>query len=154
MDLSYHLEGLLRSSLEQLVDESRMRLIESLSRTEDNWQPHNLQTRSNLKNFLKDFNIIGIDLSSEVTGDTWINLSVSTLNFCRHYITVVESCAYLAKTDTILLNVEVLLRDLFKCQYSMKPNPHLVVDVIGLFIISSNNVIIFIFYFLVEFCFP
>ncbi|CAD7093646.1 unnamed protein product [Hermetia illucens] len=128
LDLSYHMEGLLRGTLEQIIEESRVRMLETVGRTEDAWQPYNLQTKSNLKSLLRDMEILGLDMSSQVTGDTWINLTQSTVNFCRHFLSVTESCAYLAKIETLKLNSEILLKDIFLAQHAIKPNPGITVD--------------------------
>lgn len=138
LDLSYHMEGLLRNQLEQLLEESRCRLIETIGRTEELWQPYNLQTKTNLKNLLKEFDGLEINLREQVTGDTWINLTQTTVNFCRHFLSVTESCASLAKNDSLAMNAEILLRDLFKSQYNTNLNASPNVDVI--MNISSTSV--------------
>lgn len=122
LDLSYHMEGLLRNSLEQIIEESRQRLVETIGRTEEVWQPYNLQTTTRLRETLVDMDAMGIDMKSQVTGDTWIKLTASTVNFCRHFLSLTESCGVLAKNETLKLNVEVLLKDLFVAQYSIQPN--------------------------------
>lgn len=129
LDLSYHMEGLLRGTLEQLIEESRFRLIDTIGRTEKVWTPYNLQTKSNLRSTLRDLNAVGIDMKEQVTGDTWINLTQSSVNFCRHFMSVTESCALLARNESLKNNVEILLKDLFLAQYSAKPNPNVAVDV-------------------------
>lgn len=129
LDLSYHMEGLLRNSLEQIIEESRIRLVETIGRSEDVWQPYNLQTKSHLKTLLRELNGLGIDMQSQVTGDTWINLTQTTVNFCRHFLSVTESCGYLAKNETLKMNVEVLLRDMFLAQHGSKPSATISVDV-------------------------
>lgn len=129
LDLLYHMEGLLRTTLEQIIEESRYRLIETIGRTEKVWQPYNLQTKSNLRSVLRELDALGIDMKSQVTGDTWINLTQSTVNFCRHYLSVCESCALLAKIESLRTHVEVLLKDLFVAQYNIRPSPTMTVDV-------------------------
>jgi hypothetical protein len=129
LDLSYHMEGLLRGTLEQLIEESRFRLIDTIGRTEKIWTPYNLQTKLNLRSTLRELEAAGVDMKSQVTGDTWINLTQSTVNFCRHFMSVTESCALLARNETLRNNVEILLKDLFLAQYSAKPNPNVAVDV-------------------------
>lgn len=129
LDLSYHMEGLLRSTLEKLIEESRVRLVETIGRSEDVWQPYNLQTKSHLKTLLRELDNVGIDMQSQVTGDTWINLTQTIVNFCRHFLSVTESCGYLAKNETLKMNVEVLLRDMFLAQYECKPSSTTTVDV-------------------------
>lgn len=123
------MEGLLRNSLEQLIEESRIRLVETIGRSEDVWQPYNLQTKSLLKNVLLELKAVGIDMQSQVTGDTWINLTQTTVNFCRHFLSVTDSCGYLAKNESLKMNVEVLLRDMFLAQYECKPSGTTTVDV-------------------------
>ena len=123
------MEGLLRNSLEQIVEENRIRLVETIGRTEEIWQPYNLQTKTHLRETLLDMDSMGIDMKSQVTGDTWINLTSSTVNFCRHFLSVTESCGLLAKNETLKMNVELLLKDLFLAQYNIKPSPMITVDV-------------------------
>lgn len=129
LDLLYHMEGLLRTTLEQILEESRVRLIDTISRTEKIWQPYNLQTKSNLRSLLRELDALGIDMKSQVTGDTWINLTQSTVNFCRHYLSICESCAILAKMEAMRSNAQTLLRDLFLAQYNSKPSSNVTVDV-------------------------
>uniref|UniRef100_A0A182NSP8 Exocyst component Exo84 C-terminal domain-containing protein n=1 Tax=Anopheles dirus TaxID=7168 RepID=A0A182NSP8_9DIPT len=121
LDLSYHMEGSLRSTLSQLLDEARYRLVDSIGRTEDPWQPYNLQTKTGLRTVLKEFDLLGIDFRAYVTGDTWINLTQATVNFCRHLLQTTESCAYLAKYDSLQRDAELLIRELFLSQHSVKP---------------------------------
>ncbi|XP_058450299.1 exocyst complex component 8 isoform X2 [Malaya genurostris] len=122
LDLSYHMEGLLRNTLEQLLDEAKFRLVDSIGRTEDIWQPYNLQTKTNLRTIVKEFDTLGLDLKPLVTGDTWLNLTQTTVNFCRHFLTTAESCAYLAKYDSLKLDTEILLKELFLAQHGIKPH--------------------------------
>lgn len=129
LDLLYHMEGLLRPTLEQILEESRVRLIDTIGRTEKIWQPYNLKTKSNLRNTLRELDGMGIDMKSQVTGDTWINLTQSTVNFCRHFLLICDSCATLAKVEALRSPAEKLLRDLFLAQYNSKPNPNITVDV-------------------------
>lgn len=137
LDLSYHMEGLLRNTLEQLLEEAKYRLVESIGRTEDVWQPYNLQTKTNLRSVLKEFDALGLDMKPLVTGDTWINLTQTTVNFCRHYLTTTESCAYLAKYDSLKLDAEMLLKELFLAQHMVKPHASMSVD---LNFIAKNKV--------------
>lgn len=123
------MEGLLRHTLEQIIEESRLRLIETISRTEKVWQPYNLQTKSNLRTLLREMEAMEIDMKPQVTGDTWINLTQSTVNFCRHYLSICESCAILAKIEALRSHTQTLLQDLFLAQYNSKPNPNVTVDV-------------------------
>lgn len=128
LDLSYHMEGLLRTPVEQLIQESRNRLIESIGRTDEQWQPYNLQTKLNVKTLLRDIEILGVDMREQVTGDTWINLTQTTVNFCRHFLTVTEYCGILGHYESLKLNAELLLKDLFLAQQTIKPNPTISVD--------------------------
>uniref|UniRef100_A0A1Q3F7J3 Exocyst complex component 8 n=1 Tax=Culex tarsalis TaxID=7177 RepID=A0A1Q3F7J3_CULTA len=128
LDLSYHMEGLLRNTLEQLLEEAKYRLVDSIGRTEDVWQPYNLQTKTNLRNVLKEFEGLGVDMQPLVTGDTWINLTQTTVNFCRHFLTTAESCAHLAKYDSLKLDAELLLKELFLAQHGIKPHAGMNVD--------------------------
>lgn len=123
------MEGLVRTTLEQIIEESRVRLIDTISRTEKVWQPYNLQTKSNLRLVLRELRELGIDMESQVTGDTFINLTQSTVNFCRHYLSICESCAILAKMEAMRSHTQTLLRDLFLAQYNSKPSHHVTVDV-------------------------
>ncbi|XP_013115861.2 exocyst complex component 8 [Stomoxys calcitrans] len=128
LDLQYHLEGLLRADLEELINESRIRLLETIGRTEDPWQPFNLQTKSNLKRLLMELDNLGIDMRPHTTGDTWVNLTQSTLNFTRHYLQLTNHCAYLSKSEALSKSCQCLLKDLITAQYSVKPDPNLSVD--------------------------
>lgn len=135
LDLLYHMEGLLRPTLEQILEESRIRLIDTISRTEKVWQPYNLKTKSNLRNILRELDAMGVDMKSQVTGETWINLTQSTVNFCRHFLSVCESCATLAKVEALHSYTEKLLRELFLSQYNSMPSSNVTVDVSSLLII-------------------
>ena len=121
LDLSYYMEGLLRGPLEQLIEESRCRLIEAIGRTEEVWQPYNLGSKNSLRILVKELNVVGIDLTEHVTGDTWINLTQSTVNFCRHFLSVTDSCATLGKNSILKPDCEQLLKDLFISQHNIKP---------------------------------
>lgn len=129
LDLSYYMEGLLRGPLEQLIEESRFRLIENIGRTEEIWQPYNLGSKSSLRVLVKELNTMGIDLTDLVTGDTWINLTQSTVNFCRHFLSVTESCATIGKNTILKPDCEQLLKDLFISQHNIKPAATQTVDV-------------------------
>lgn len=133
------MEGLLSSTLTKLIDESRYRIIETIGRTEEIWQPYNLQTKSSLKSLLRDLETLGIDMKSQVTGDTWINLTQSTVNFCRHFLTVTDSCGLLAKNESLKIHAETLLKDLFLAQQSVSPNGVTNVDVRFFFVIFLKN---------------
>jgi exocyst complex component 8 len=61
-------------------------------------------------------------------GDTWINLSQVNVNFCRHYLTVSESCAIIAKNESLRGDVEQLLREFFMAQHNIKPSSTMNVD--------------------------
>ncbi|EAT37589.1 AAEL010432-PA [Aedes aegypti] len=137
LDLSYHMEGLLRNTLEQLLEEAKFRLVDSIGRTEDVWQPYNLQTKTNLRSVLKEFDVLGLDMKPLVTGDTWINLTQTSVNFCRHFLTTTESCAHLAKYDSLKQDAEMLLKELFLAQHAVKPHPSMSVD---LNFIAKNKV--------------
>lgn len=128
LDLSYHVEGLLRNTLDQIIEDSRVRLLETIGRTDDTWTPHNLQNKANVKKFLRDMNKLGINMEPQITGDTFVNLTQSTVNFCRYFLSLTESCGILAKNETLRLSVEILLRDLFIGQHSVRPAPDLTVD--------------------------
>lgn len=122
LDLSSHIEGLWRLTLEQLIDESRHRLIENIGRTEEIWQPYNLISKNNLRVLLKELNSLGIDMNEHVTGDTFINLTQFTVNFCRLFLSVTESCAIIGRNSILKPDCEKLLRDLFVTQHNIKPS--------------------------------
>ncbi|XP_055847539.1 exocyst complex component 8 [Episyrphus balteatus] len=140
LDLSYHVEGLLRNTLDQIIEDSRIRLLETIGRTEDAWTPHNLQNKPNVKKFLRDMDKLGINMKSQITGDTFVNLTQSTVNFCRHFLSLTESCGILAKNETLRLSVEMLLRDLFIGQHAVKPAPDVTVD--PNFVIKNKNYLV------------
>lgn len=106
-----------------------MRLLETVGRTEDTWQPFNLQTKSNLKRLLLELDTLGIDMRSQTTGETWINLTQSTVNFTRHFLQLTQHCGYLAKSEVLSQSLELLLRDLLLAQHAVKPPTGLSVDV-------------------------
>lgn len=92
LDLSYYLEGLLRTTLEILMEESKQRLIETINRSpEDNWQPFNLGTKNNVRLLLKDFHALGksgINLDEYVTGEIYLTLTQSTTQFSRVFLNI------------------------------------------------------------------
>lgn len=123
LDLSYFLEGLLHGHLEVLLEESRCRLIEGISRHDENWQPYNLVSKTNMRNFLKDFNEkLSIDLSTYVTGETYFSLTQSTVQFCQHYLAVTKFCSIIGKNYVLKPNCEKILIDFFIAQHNMKPS--------------------------------
>uniref|UniRef100_A0A1A9WLN5 Exocyst complex component 8 n=1 Tax=Glossina brevipalpis TaxID=37001 RepID=A0A1A9WLN5_9MUSC len=128
LDLSYHLEGLLRADLDELIKKSRARLLETIGRTEDIWQPYNLQTKTNLRRLLLEFDNLGVDMRVHATGDTWINLTQSTVNFTKHFLQVVNHCAHLAKSEALSPSCQILLSDLIQAQHAIKPTTGLSVD--------------------------
>lgn len=128
LDLAYHMEGLLRNTIHALLQESESRLLEPIGRSEDTWQPYNLQTKSNLKATLKEFDQLGIDFRPLITGETWINLTQTTVNFCRHFLNVSESCALLSRNESVRHEAETLLKNLFLAQYKVKPIANASVD--------------------------
>jgi exocyst complex component 8 len=129
LDLSYYMEGLLRGQLEQLIEESRFRLIENVGRTEEIWQPYNLGSKNSLRTLVKELSAMGVDLTELITGDTWINLTQSTVNFCRHFLSITESCAIIGKNSILKPDCEQLLKDLFITQHNIKPTATQNVDV-------------------------
>lgn len=132
LDLSYYMEGLLRGPLESLIEESRFRLIENIGRTEEVvWQPYNLGSKNALRLLVKELNIMGIDLTDFITGDTWINLTQSTVNFCRHFLSCCDNCAKIGKNTILKPDCEKLLKDLFVTQHNIKPSTSENIDVIS-----------------------
>lgn len=73
LDLTYHMEGLLRNTIIQLLEESTYRLLEPIGRTEDVWQPFNLQSKTNIRNMVKEYSLIGMDLRPLVTGKFFVD---------------------------------------------------------------------------------
>ncbi|KAL7730723.1 hypothetical protein ACLKA6_003493 [Drosophila palustris] len=128
LDISYHLEGLLRTTLESLIEESKQRLLDAVGRTEESWQPYNLQTKSNLKRLLHELDSLGIDMRAQTTGDTWLNLTQSTMVFVRQFLQLTEYCGCLAKGEALMQSLEQLLRDLFLAQHALKPPSDMAVD--------------------------
>ncbi|GAB0097961.1 Exocyst complex component 8 [Sergentomyia squamirostris] len=128
LDVGYHMEGLLRPTLEGLLSESKDRLIGATQRIEDNWQPYNLRTKQALRTILKEFEAFGINLKPLVTGDTFITLTQSTVNFCRQFFLTTASCATLAKYETLKHDGEMLVRELFLTQFHLKVDPTAAID--------------------------
>lgn len=133
LDLVYYIEGLLRSSLELIIEDARSRLVAGITRQEDVWQPFNLHSKSKVRALLRELDTLGLDMKPFVTGDTWINLSATTVQFCRQFLEVTKSCATLARNESLRFDLENLLRDLFIAQLAVKPSPSANVDV------SENN---------------
>lgn len=129
LDLVYYIEGLLRNSLETIIEEARTRLVIGIGRQEDIWQPFNVHSKSKIRSLLRELNALGLDLQPFVTGDTWINLSHSTIQFCKQFMDVTKSCATLARNESLRIDVESLLKDMFLAQLAVKPNPNVTVDV-------------------------
>lgn len=135
--------------LENLIEDSRNRLIENISRSEEIWQPYNLVTKNNLRITLKELNNVGIDLKEHVTGDTWINLTKTTVFFITHFLKIVESCALIGKNSILKPDCESLLKDVFMTQHLTKPDATQNVDVSSLIKIISNGYILYqLFFFL------
>lgn len=129
LNLSDAMEGLLRSPVEAIVEDARNRLVKTIARTEDVWRPHNLQSQSELRKLLREHEALGLDLRPYVTGDTWIGLSQSTISFGKQFINLTDSCATLAKNETLKGDVERLLRDVFLAQMAIKPSQAVTVEV-------------------------
>lgn len=121
LDLSYYMEGLLRAPLEILMEESKQRLIETVNRTEDNWQPYNLVSRNSIRTLLKEFLALGIKLDDYVTGEIYLTLSQSTVQFSRLFLKVTESHAIIARNAVLKPTCDRILRDLFLAHYNLKP---------------------------------
>lgn len=87
LDLTYHMEGLLRTAVQKLIEECSCRLLEPIGRAEDVWQPYNLQSKTNVRNTIKDFALLEIDLRPLVTGNVTylINLSLFHFFFFAHF---------------------------------------------------------------------
>uniref|UniRef100_A0A1L8DVZ4 Putative exocyst complex subunit n=1 Tax=Nyssomyia neivai TaxID=330878 RepID=A0A1L8DVZ4_9DIPT len=128
LDVGYHMEGLLRPTLEGLLAEARERLIGATQRVEDNWQPYNLRSKQALKSTMKEFEVFGINLKPLITGDTFINLTQSTVNFCRQFFVTTLSCATLAKYETLKFDAEILVKELFVAQFNLKADPSTAID--------------------------
>lgn len=148
LDVGYHMEGLLRPTLEGLLQESKDRLIGATQRMEDNWQPFNLRTKQALRTTMKEFEVFGINLKPLVTGDTFINLTQSTVNFCRQFFITTLSCATLAKYETLKFDAEVLVKELFIAQFHLKADPAAAIDVRNFSKKKSEN-----FFEIESFCF-
>lgn len=56
-----------------------------------------------------------------------------TLNFCRHYINVTDSCSLLAKNESVIRETETLLKDLFIAQYTINISTNTNIDVSKIF---------------------
>lgn len=129
LDLSYHMDGLLRDTLEQIIEESRFRLIDKINRINPVWTPYNLQSKLNVQTTLRELKAVDIDMKQEVTGDTWINLTQSNVHFCLHFMNIAECCGLLGRIESLRKSVEILLKDMFLAQYRVKPSDDISVDV-------------------------
>lgn len=151
LDLSYFLEGLLHTHLEMILEESRCRLIESVGRLDDNWQPYKL-SKSNVRNFLKEYNDkLGIDLSSFITGESYLSLTQSTVQFCEHFINVTNSCAIIGKNHVLKPLCEKILQDFFLTQYNIKPSSTQQNIDVSIIKFKSHKIFLITYYFLLSF---
>uniref|UniRef100_A0A6B2EBB1 Putative exocyst complex subunit n=1 Tax=Phlebotomus kandelakii TaxID=1109342 RepID=A0A6B2EBB1_9DIPT len=128
LDVGYHMEALLRPTLEALLAESKERLISATQRIDDNWQPFNLRSKQALRSTMKDLEVLGINIKPLVTGDTFVNLTQSTVNFCRQFLITTVSCATLAKYETLKFDAEVLVKELFVAQFNLRADPQAAID--------------------------
>lgn len=119
LDLSYYMEGLLRAPLEILMEESKQRLIETINRTEDSWQPYKVD---NMRNLLKEFHALSINLEEFVAGEIYLTLSQSTVQFSRLFLKITESYSIIAKNSDYT-RIDKILRDIFLTHYKLKPLP-------------------------------
>jgi hypothetical protein len=108
--------------LEVLCEAEKQRLIEAINRTDEDWQPYNLVSRNSIRTLLKEFNGFGIKLDDYVTGEIYLNLSQSTVQFCRLFLKITESYSIVARNSIMKPTCERILRDLYLAHYNLKPS--------------------------------
>lgn len=129
LDLSYYIDGILRCPIEMLMEESKQRIIETINRTDENWQPYNLMTKNSIRMLLKEFSSYGIMLDQYVTGEIYLTLSPSTIQFSRLYLKVTQSYSIVARNSILKPTCERILRDIFLAHYNLKPASQQNIDV-------------------------
>ncbi|KAJ8916246.1 hypothetical protein NQ315_016386 [Exocentrus adspersus] len=117
VDLCYQLNGALRSPLTKALREARDKLIDSikLRSLDDKWIPMNLHSKSALARCLQEHASMGLDLSTYVTGDTWIQLTASTLSFTKMFLTLLDDCTRL-KTTELVYSIDETLYSVLEAQ--------------------------------------
>ncbi|XP_018562650.1 exocyst complex component 8 [Anoplophora glabripennis] len=117
VDLCYQLDGALRSPLTRGLREARDKLIDSikLRSLDDKWIPMNLHSKSAVARCLQEHSNMGLELSSYITGDTWIQLTASTLSFTKMFLTLLEDCMRL-KTTELIFTIDETLYNVFEAQ--------------------------------------
>lgn len=134
VDLCYQLDGALRSPLTRALREARDKLIDSikLRSIDDKWIPMNLHSKSAVTRCLQEHSNMGLELSSYITGkrvffqkklcnksiiagDTWIQLTASTLSFTKMFLTLLEDCMRL-KTTELIYTIDETLYSVFEAQ--------------------------------------
>ncbi|XP_072396920.1 exocyst complex component 8 [Diabrotica undecimpunctata] len=123
LDLCYQLDGALRSSLVKALKDGKDKLIDSikLRALEDKWIPINLHSKSALGRFLHEHSQMGLNLESYVSGDTWIQLTASTLSFTKMFFQLLNDCMKL-KTTELVYTIDETLYNVFDAQLKHNEN--------------------------------
>lgn len=123
LDLCYQLDGTLRSSLIKALKDARDKLIDSIKLRvlEDKWNPMNLHSKSALSRFIHEYALIGVYLESFISGDTWLQLTASTLSFTKMFLQLLNDCMKL-KTTELMYIIDETLYNVFDAQLRHNDN--------------------------------
>lgn len=93
LDLVFVLDGVVRTDVENMVIESKNKLVEAvkLRAADDKWLPQNLQNKAGISRFLEDMMDIGISgIVSFIYDECYVSLSLNTTTFCKAYMNYCE----------------------------------------------------------------
>nr|CAI5822840.1 unnamed protein product [Callosobruchus analis] len=123
VDLCYQLDGHLRSPLTKSFRDARDKLIDSIKLRvlEDKWIPMNLHSKLQVSRCLQEYNALGLTLDSYVTGDTWIQITASTLAFTKTFFTLLHDCVKLQTSD-LIHTIDDTLYTVFEAQIKYNEN--------------------------------
>nr|XP_023022434.1 exocyst complex component 8 [Leptinotarsa decemlineata] len=123
VDLCYQLDGSLMSSLTKALKDARDKLIDSvkLRAIDDKWIPINLHSKSALARCLQEHAQMGLHLESYITGDTWLQLTPSTLAFTKMFLLFLNDCLKL-KTNELMFTIDEMLYSVFEAQVRHNEN--------------------------------
>ncbi|CAH1105110.1 unnamed protein product [Psylliodes chrysocephalus] len=123
IDLCYQLDGALRSSLMKALRDARDKLIDSikLRALDDKWIPMNLHSKSSLGRCIQEHAQMGLNLESYVSGDTWLQLTASTLSFTKMFLSLLNDCMKL-KTTELMYTIDETLYNVFEAQIRHNEN--------------------------------
>ncbi|CAG9859377.1 unnamed protein product [Phyllotreta striolata] len=124
LDLCYQLDGALRSSLMKALKDARDKLIDSIKLRvlDDKWIPINLHSKSALSRCVQEYSQMGLtNVGSYVSGDTWLQLTASTLSFTKMFLNLLNDCMKL-KTTELMYTIDETLYNVFEAQVRHNEN--------------------------------